>query len=295
MKEEITDALLRQFLLGKVDDEERQRIEGLFLTDSTMRERVLAVEQDLVEDYLEDSLSSGDKEKFLLHYAQTPEQQRKLRITKSIKDWAVTESSTGEANAVTNTSEVKARDIDQRDRPSVSLWTRLLERLRARPLSLLPIAAVIVLAVVLVVVWVNRRLEQQKHFAIEQELAQLNDPANLRDVPPGRQTLLLQPGTLRSSASQSAELPLGSDVATVELRLRWVRKESYPTYRAVLRRTGDEKAFTLPPLFRGSDGTIRLLLTTRILTRGLYQLHVTGITPDGAARETEEYQFTVVN
>ena len=34
MKEELlTDALLREFLLGKVDEEERERIESLFLTD----------------------------------------------------------------------------------------------------------------------------------------------------------------------------------------------------------------------------------------------------------------------
>ena len=43
MKEEsVTDGLLRQFLLGRVDDEERQRIESLFITDPQSRERVLA-------------------------------------------------------------------------------------------------------------------------------------------------------------------------------------------------------------------------------------------------------------
>jgi len=46
----------------------------------------------LIEDYLEDSLTSEDKEIFLAQYARTPEQQRKLRINQSIKDWAVTEA-----------------------------------------------------------------------------------------------------------------------------------------------------------------------------------------------------------
>ena len=60
MKEEsITDALLREFLLGKINDEERERIEDLFLTDSQTKERVLALEQDLIEDYLENSLTAG--------------------------------------------------------------------------------------------------------------------------------------------------------------------------------------------------------------------------------------------
>ena len=44
----VTDALLREFLLGKVTDDVRKRIEGLFVTEPEMRERVLAVEQDLI-------------------------------------------------------------------------------------------------------------------------------------------------------------------------------------------------------------------------------------------------------
>ena len=52
MKEEAaTDVLLRQFLLGKIDDEARQRIECLFLTDSLTKERILAAEQELIDDY----------------------------------------------------------------------------------------------------------------------------------------------------------------------------------------------------------------------------------------------------
>ena len=93
MKEEIlTDAALREFLLGKVDDEERARIESLFLTDSEAREKVLVIEQELIEDYLEDSLTAEDKEKFLLRYGQTAAQLQQLRITKAIKDWAVREN-----------------------------------------------------------------------------------------------------------------------------------------------------------------------------------------------------------
>jgi len=72
VKEEILpDALLREFLLGKVGDEERVRIESLFLTDPEAREKILVIEQELTEDYLEDSLSAEDREKFLSRYGQT--------------------------------------------------------------------------------------------------------------------------------------------------------------------------------------------------------------------------------
>src|SRR5215207_4955344 len=109
MKEELmTDALLREFILGKLNDEQRERIENLFLTDAQTRERVLAREQDLIEEYLEDSLTDDDKDRFLVRYAQTSEQRLKLRITESIRGWAVTEASVPQAAAAT-----------------VSLWSRV--------------------------------------------------------------------------------------------------------------------------------------------------------------------------
>src|SRR5215510_14673078 len=120
--ETVTDALLREFLLSKVNDEERQRIESLFLNDPQSRERVLGVEQDLIEDYLEGALSSDDKERFISRYAQTPEQRRKLRITKSIKDWAMTEA------AAAQTAPAK-----------ISYWSRLRERLRSKPAFVIPL------------------------------------------------------------------------------------------------------------------------------------------------------------
>lgn len=273
MKEDsISDALLRQFLLGKVDDEERQRIESLFLTDSTIRDRVSAVEHDLVDEYLEDSFSPGDREAFLLHYAQTPEQERRLRITKSIKDWALTES---ETTAVTDKH-------------------RLIERLRARPFVLLPIAAVILLGVVLTIVWFNQRLEQRRQLAIDQEVARLNDPSRLRDVPLSSDALTLSPGTLRTAERQS-ELKLLSDVPNVEFRLLWQGRESHSTYRAVVRRFDLDRPIASTDLHLEADGkTIRLRLPSHILTRGTYLINLTGITGAGRAADTAEYQFTVV-
>src|SRR5215813_294239 len=128
VKEEILpDALLREFLLGKVGDEERVRIESLFLTDPEAREKVLVIEQELIEDYLEDSLNAADREKFLLRYGQTAEQVQQLRITKAIKDWALRE----------NASQTVPAEL--------STWQRLCTRLRLRPVFVIPIAVTAVI------------------------------------------------------------------------------------------------------------------------------------------------------
>lgn len=276
MKDErISDALLRQFLLGTTQDEERQRIEGLFLTDSDLRERVLGVEQDLIEDYLENSLTSADKERFLKLYAQTPEQQQKLRITKSIKDWAVSEA-------------VKTEPVSHPVLPSSK------KRLWLRPTVAVPIALAIVITIVFAIVWLNRRNEAQKHLAIEQELARLNSPESLREVPQQMITRELKPVAVRS-VEPAVQITPGAEFRYVELRLPWIQRERYSTYQARVLSLRDNNSYTIPTLQAPSDGehVIRLRLPAHIFQRGNYRIELSGIAPDGTTGITEEYGFVV--
>jgi len=278
MKEEtVTDAALRQFLLGDVDDEERQRIESLFVTDAQARERILTAEQDLVEDYLEDSLTAADKERFLDLYGSTSAQRQKLRITKSIKDWAA-----GEQKAAAAGSSVS------------SFWGRLTARLGLKPMFVIPIAATALIAIVIALVWLNSRTgERNRQAAFNQELARLNEPERLRETPAGLILLTLRPGSVRGVGAQQ-ELVKAADTQIVELRLVWNQKEHYPGYRAIIRRVGSNESLTLPPLHADNDGnTIRLRISAHVLTRGVYQVELSGTGADGSTGPTEEYQFTV--
>jgi len=280
MKEDsVTDALLREFLLGKLADADRERMEGLFLTDSATRERVLALEQDLIDDYLEDSLSQEDKERFLSRYAQTDEQRRKLRITGAIKDWAVREARAPHPAA-----------------PTVSVWSRIWTWLRLKPRFVVPIAITIVIAIVLTIVWLNSREEQRKHLAIEQELAQLNSPSSMREVPPRTTPFDLRPVSVRSGQPQ-AELRIPVEIRFIELRLPWIQTERYSMYQAEVRRVGDREAFTISNLQAESNGryTIRLRLPAQMLTTGDYQIKLTGVSTDGSTKSSEEYSFVVIN
>jgi anti-sigma factor RsiW len=276
MREEaVTDELLRQYLLGNVDDEERLRIERLFITDPVSRERLLAIEEDLIEDYLEDSLTKADRERFLSQFAQTPEQQQKLRITKSIKDWAVREG------LVTQTG-------------PATIWSRLRTRLSLKPLVVIPIAVTIVIAIVVAAVWLQSKREQRQHLAIEQELARLNSPASLREVPPHMVLFELSPVTLRSVEPQS-ELESRAGIELVELRLLWIQKDRYATYQAEVSRVGDDRSFMIRNLEAENDQgyAIRIRLRVDMLGRGLYQIQLTGIAADGVQGQKEDYSFTV--
>ncbi len=278
-KEPVTDALLREFLLGKLADEDRERIEGLFLTDSRTRERVLALEQDLIDDYLDDSLDEEEKERFVSRYAQTNEQRRNLRITGAIKAWAVRESRSPHAAP-----------------PTLSLWSRLWTWLRFNPRFVIPIAVTIVVALVLVIVWLSGRSEQRKHLAIEQELAQLNSPTSLREIPPDMTSHDLRPVSVRGMGPH-AEIRMRAEIRFIELRLPWIQNERYSMYQAEMRRLGDREGFSIPNLQAESNGPymIRLRLPVQMLTSGDYQIKLTGVAADGSASFSEEYSFVVVD
>lgn len=260
--ESIDDAFLREFLLGKVNDEERGRIEDLFLIDPQAKERVLGVEQDLIEDYLEGALTTADRERFVLRYAQTAEQRRRLRITKSIKDWAIAEAA---SSAPAKTSG----------------WSGFFG---LRSAFAIPIAATAMIVIVVAAIWLSRRAGNS---AIEQELAQLNAATTLREGPV---SLELSPVTVRSAESQG-QLNTRPANGIVELRLLWIQKEHYPSYQATIHRVGDNQSYTVPNLQPESDGkAIRLKLPTHFLTRGTYQINLSA---NASANSAEEYQFTI--
>jgi len=278
MKERpMTDALIRDFLLGNVDDEVRQQIESAFLTDAQARERILAAEQDLIDDYFETSLTPAEKQLFLSQYAETAEQKRRLRITKTVKDWANRE-------AVANQQGV-----------TTSRWNEFRHLLQYRPMVAISIAATLIIAMTIGVTWLIQRAKQEGGtLALEQEVAVLNSPSSLRVALPQMATLVVAPISVRG-VQKETELATPSGASIVELRLLWLQKENYPTYRAVLRRIGDDESLTIPDLRGESEGgtKIRLRLPTKVLTRGQYQIRLAGVDASGISGPEEEYTFNV--
>ena len=275
MNKEITDALLREFLLGNVDDVIRDQIESLFLTDAQARKRVFTAEQDLIEDYLEDNLTTADKQRFLSRFAQTAAQRRDLRITKSIKEWA-------------------RREAWEHSFPAKhSVWAGLSSQLRLKPLLFLPITVVVIIAVVLTVVWLRREQALSRHMEVERELARLNAPTTQRDQTAQMASLILSPLTVRSTGQQ-IEFKPRSDIRILELRLAWIQKEYYPTYQVQVRRVGVDESFTIQNLHADVDvRVVRVRLPANILSRGQYRVQLTGVGPDGSLGPTEEYTFVV--
>lgn len=280
MREEtISEAVLREFLLGGLDDEQRDHIESQFLTDSQTKERILAAEQGLIEDYLEDNLTIAEREKFISLYARTSEQRSELGITRSIKDWASAEPV-----------------LPQKISANVSSWDRLRNWLRLKP-AIIPLAAAIIIAIIVAGVWLSRRLDQRnRHSVIEQELVQLNSPASMRGMPGQMIQLELSPVAFRGM-DKPVEMTTRENVKVVELVLSWIKKERYSKYQAEVRCVDGSESYMIGNLQAESDGVyvIRVRVLAQILRKGQCQIYLSGVAPDGSVGLSEEYTFTVRN
>jgi hypothetical protein len=283
MKEKfVTDTVVRQFLLGDVDEAEQQRIEGLFVSNADANQQILLAEADLIEDYLEGSLSTSERDKFLAQYGSTPQQRRDLRITRSIKEFALSAPPLAETTT------------------SVPKWQTFISALRLRKRRvLIPVAAVLTITFI-VSIWLvelnSRRMqENQRRAAIERELVDFNAPSSLAEAQAHALSIVLPPVSVRSVGAQTEVKPR-SDTRVLELQLLWIQKEQFQSYRAILRRVGNSEEFTIPNLHLDKNlgrSTVRMRLPAHLLTPGLYQVRLSGIAGNVASEPTEEYAFMV--
>lgn len=278
---QVNEAIARQYLLGNVDDSERERIEELIIVYPEVKQTVLIAEEDLIEEYLEGGLSPADKERFLAQYTNTSPQRRKLEIAVLIQRRAATESVANQRPAL----------AVQRLGNFVSLLWR-----RKRPFLIPATALAIVLGIVAIwLIDLNNRSaqERQRLNSIERQLAQLNSPSELRNNPPGMLALGVSPVNPRS-ASMPAEVAAGSIYTIVELQLLWLHASDYDTYQAIIRRVSSGETYTIPNLHvhKTAEGhVVKLRLQAEFLTRGQYQITLSSFAKDGSAGPVEEYIF----
>jgi hypothetical protein len=277
----VTEAIARKFLLGQMDDLEREQIESLFFIDPEVKRTVLLAEADLVEDYLEGALTQSDAAQFLLHYGY-PYQRRKLGIVRSLKEHALLESLPAKPSGI------------QRLRNLVSALGR-----PNRPF-LVPVTVTVGIILLVATVWLAVRLsdrsiqESDATVLVRQELTRLNSRSSLAETPTEMFSTALAPVSLRSV--QPSVVKLQPTYRVIELKLLWPPKEEYSGYQAVLRRVESADGFTIPDLQvekNISGNSIKLRLPAQYIAPGLYQISVSGIGPDGRAALTEEYILTL--
>ena len=86
-KNEISEAEIREYILGQSRNDKTDRLDELSFSDG-YSERIGAVERDLIDDYLAGLLTSDQKNAFEAHYLSTPVRRDKVEFAKAFAAYA---------------------------------------------------------------------------------------------------------------------------------------------------------------------------------------------------------------
>jgi len=304
----VSDETLRLYLLCRLGEDERLRLDERLLIDDELAGRVLLAESELTDDYAAGTLDSVERELFTRRFLVTDERQRNLRFSSALQDYAGSQASTPAA-------------ITQRTK---SLWRERLANIfdfnRPPALALAGSFAVLILLVGLAWFIATQRSAPQpviaRHEPIPttspQALPQIvvsppvtpspqptpiRKPAALPTlaeptVPPTIASFVLLPGAIRGGGElPRIALPDGErDIVRLSLVLE---TNVEGVYRAELA-TAEGQTVTVRSKLKANKKTGETILVldipARILQRGDYQIRLTRQT-DGQTEPAGRYYF----
>ena len=299
---------LRDFLLGKLIGADHSSVEERFLADEDFATELCIVEDELIESYLRQELSTSDRRQFENSYLANPRRRERVLAMKAIL-------------AITDPD--KTTDPARSD----SVWRMLAAPLRSAG-SFAPYALAAAALVIMVVgVWLlyrpNRRSEptivqsnsasavpsagsavrplptfnqsQSPAAVATPDLSQRPSPAP-RNTGPTVATITLQPRLVRDP-TRASRLVITPTIKTVLVQLNLERDE-YTTYRARLTTIDDRTVWQSGPI-RSSAGKISSSIVISVpatrLTPQDYLIEVSGFRNNSPAETVASYFFTVVS
>ncbi len=245
----------KQYLLGDLPGDQTEAIDLQIITDENLAEELSLAESELIEDYLEGSLTDDEKRLFDANFMISDARRQELNDISLLKNYA--------------------RDLEaQKKQPAPDAAPRLgvVELLKAylRPLAL---AAAVVVLLVVGLFWAGYLSGSVS--ALEKEYAELNkkDLNNVSELT-GYSNVILSTGSFRdaNSAVRQSEEKLSDTVLFRLVLLTKVGDGS--TFKAKVLR-GTSLVFTVDAAkaYQTGEGRdIRMLLPKSILQKGQYQI-----------------------
>ena len=146
----LNEVVVRKFLLGDVSPEELERIQEMAFADPDTFALIEATQEDLVDDFVNDELSSEEKERFQNYFLVQPGRRQDLRMGRALQQyWARDEQPV---------PDVATNVVVPQPRVSIFDWLRL----RAATVSLI---VLLLVAVGLLVVILTRRTDDSPRQA----------------------------------------------------------------------------------------------------------------------------------
>src|SRR5258705_783167 len=309
---------IRQYLLGKLSEPEQVEIEDRAFEDQRVLEQILAVEQDLIDDYVSGDIPEERQQDFQKHFLASAERREKIAFAKALA--SVVNERPAAINVVTAPS-----------------WRTRLAAFFSRPVTAYAFAVASLLLFV-VGSWLvvdrirlrseiaqlrtaqgsqtaqnrhleedlaNERLRNQELMANRGTSPQQTPTPEIQPESPQQPTtptspvvvaLSLLPGISRGSNSVP-QLAIAKDVSLVRLQIGIDPQENYRRYRVELRTERGQQVLAQGNLLArvGSHGgSIPLGVPASALRNGRYELALKGITESGTTEDVGFYYFNVV-
>jgi hypothetical protein len=267
---------IRRYLLGRLDDDGRERFEEQFVRDAEFRETALIVEEELIDDYLAGLLLADERARFDTHYLMGPRQRQELTMAQAIREYAL------------ESPEVMPPVVPE------ATGRKLLDFLTGR--GWLPVAVVAAVLIVAVLGswfwWVGEWRGNEPRLINAAAVARLNK------LPYSAKPALSVPLTAfqnrAGGQAQKFSVPGGIEIVQLQLALP---ATPYQNYQATLRITDGGELFTVGDLSAQQTEAGRLLilrLPAHILPPRDYTLSVSGRTAAGSDESVADYYFRVL-
>ncbi|HKR11569.1 MAG TPA: hypothetical protein VJT15_05915 [Pyrinomonadaceae bacterium] len=266
--------VIRQYLLGELAEPEQEQLEQRVITDPDYKEEVLITEEELLEEYVNGTLSPRELELFTKVYSSSPARRRKVKIAQALNKYAAKQA-------------VVVQPMDAKRRSSKSLFDLFSAKTRFHQFS---IAALIVVAVggAILTYW----LITHEWRANYNTLLALNQAGSEILQPNGSVVSVSLPPLLFRGAGERKNINVTKETETIQLRLP-DPSGGTSAFRAVLKHSDGSEVFTLDDLrARQIDQHSVLVLqipVTMLKPPPDYQLEISEKRPDGTYENVAAY------
>jgi len=266
-----TDAerLLLPYLLRLLPDDQAEQVELATLSDDQVAERLKAVEHDLVDGYIRDTLDAVTRDRFESYYLSSPIRRERVRFAAEFLRAIDGAAAKGQAAA---------------DGAAVPFQAK-------RGWRLLAAAAVVVLASGTLMLMLTDRQRTVEPAAVAPPA---QSEASQPSPSPSSIALVLLPQT--RAVSEPPTLHVAPGVSRVRFELR-LDSDDYAGYQAGLRdpRTNATvwRSTWMTPPARAGGSTVEVDVPAGLLKPQHYSLDVTGRTAAGVVHVVGSYAFSV--
>jgi hypothetical protein len=292
-RESFKEELAVRYLLGDLTDDEQVEVEDRAFADHQYMERMLAVEDDLIDNYLRGSLSERERSQFEKRFLASDHRRQKIEF----------------ARALAEVSSRRAAPADQ----EAPFWESLLGFLRSLSPGLKFSLATASLVAIIGAAWLigqkitlrrevkpfqaEKRDTQTRQETPKEVVAQREPerPAPSQPARPTMASIMLLPGISRSAAERP-RLAVPQTAQLIRLQVVLECTDDYRSFKVELRNPQGQEAWTKDRLHAQQSRAgrvINLVIPRSVFRSGQYELALKGSVDNQATEDLRYYYFDV--